>query len=172
MSASQFISDYLPIIGSSFVVYLILILLIRIFGQKQISDLNLQDFVMVLLIAEVTSHAMIKDDTTILGGTLSALTLFVTNKLINIVFYHFPRLRRKFEPQPTLVVINGQMVPDNMKKIQLNPDELQEILRENGHLSLSEVKYAIMEHDGKFSIIESEEGSGGQKPDEKESSAN
>ena len=49
--------DYLPIIGRTLLMYLIIISLLRIYGQKQIADLNLQDFVLVLLIAETSQHA-------------------------------------------------------------------------------------------------------------------
>lgn len=156
METTELILYYLSIVGRSFLMYLIIIALLRIFGQKQISDLNLQDFVMVILIAEVSHTGIIGEDTSVAGSVLSLLTLLATNKLINIVFFHYPTLRRKVEPHPHLLINKGQIVYENLRKIHLNVDELQEMIRENGNLSLKEVKYGIMENDGKFSIIPEE----------------
>ncbi len=145
--------DYLPIIGRTLLMYLIIISLLRIYGQKQIADLNLQDFVLVLLIAETSQHAMLGEDATLLGGVVSLLTPLTANKIMNIIFQRFPALRRKVEPQPWLIINQGTVLRENMEKINLNPDELQELLRENGLLSVKDVKYAIMEIDGSFSVI-------------------
>lgn len=165
MDFALLFQHYFPMVASTFVIYLSLVILLRLFGQKQISDLNLQDFVMVLLLAETTQHAMLKEDTTITGAILALLTIMITNKLINMLFFHFPALRRRLEPTPVLVINQGRLVEDGLKKLHLNVDELQELLRENGNLSLREVKYGIMEHDGKFSIIPADDQKSGKLHD-------
>lgn len=96
---------------------------------------------------------MVGEDATLLGGVVSLLTPLTANKIMNIIFQRFPALRRKVEPQPWLIINQGTVLRENMEKINLNPDELQELLRENGLLSVKDVKYAIMENDGSFSVI-------------------
>lgn len=171
MDIIDLLQQYLPIIGRSFLMYLVIILFLRIFGQKQISDLNLQDFVMVILIAEVSHSGMMGEDKTFAGSALSLLTILIANKLINILFFHFPKLQRKFEPQPHLLINQGEIIHENLKELHLSLDELQEILRENGNLSMKEIKFGIMEKDGKFSIIPYEDGQQKSANDKKESPA-
>lgn len=166
MNITDLLQQYLPLIGRSFIMYLVIILFLRIFGQKQISDLNLQDFVLVILIAEVSHSGIMGEDTSFAGSALSLLTLLIANRLINMIFFHFPKIRRKLEPKPHLIINHGKIDLENMRKIHLNLDELQEILRENGNLSMKEIKFGIMENDGKFSIIPTEEKEGSGSSDQ------
>ncbi len=151
-----FWSDYFPIIIRSFLIYSAIVIVMKLYGQKETGDFNMQDFVLVLLIAETTQHAMLGDNETLPGGFTAFFTIFFTDKLINRIFYRFPALKRTIEKPPAVVIARGNIMDKELKKLRLAREELYEMLREKGILSPREVRLAVIESDGEFSVIKEE----------------
>lgn len=87
------------------------------------------------------------------GGLLIATIIF-WNYAIDWLSYHFPFFDRLFNLPPLLIIKNGAVIKDNLRKELLSTDELMSKLREKGLTDLSQVKEAYMESDGQISIIE------------------
>lgn len=149
----MFSNPYFHVIISSLVVYIFIALAIRLFGKKEISQLTVIDLVFVLLISNAVQNAMVGADTSLEGGLLAALTLFLVNYIFKYLLYRFKGLNHILEGEPVILVSEGKIKDKNLRKVQLTTDELLEAIHEHGVSNIHDVNLAILEMDGKISII-------------------
>lgn len=145
--------DYLTIVFSSFTVYLFLIVGLRLFGKKELAQLSVPDLVFVLLISNAVQNAMVGSNSTLSGGLVAALTLFLTNRLFKWLIYKFPILQQTVQGQPIVLIYQGVAHDENMRKVQITLNELIETIREHGCSSINEVNLAMLETDGNISVL-------------------
>jgi len=144
---------YLIIAGSSVAVYIFILLALRLFGKKEISQLSVMDLVFVLLISNAVQNAMVGPDTSLLGGLCAAGTLFLLNGIFRLVTYKFPKLSRLMQGQAVMLIYQGSVIKENLRKTKISLDELNEALREHGASSAAEVDLAVLEQDGQISVL-------------------
>jgi len=146
-------NDYLSIVISSVAVYLFIVLAIRLFGKKELSQLSVIDLVFILLISNAVQNAMVGNNTTLSGGIVAASSLFIVNFLMKQAIYRFPSLSKFIQGEAIMLVYKGKMKIDNMHHTRITHDELMEAIREHGVASVSDVDLAILEVDGNISIL-------------------
>ena len=144
---------HLDIIARSAIIYIVVIVGLRLLGKRHVAQLSIVDLVLILLISNAVQNAMVGDDTTIVGGILAAATLLVINFALTYILYRFRPADRIFGGTPTLLVHNGEIIPAHLAQEKITPAELQQVIREHGIETVSEVKTGIMEVDGSISII-------------------
>jgi uncharacterized membrane protein YcaP (DUF421 family) len=144
---------YLTIALSSVAVYLFIIIAIRLFGKKEISQLSVIDLVFILLISNAVQNAMVGSDSTLAGGLVAAASLFVINFLFKLLLYKIPKLGRLIQGDPLILIYKGKIIHKNMAKARFTLDELKEAVREHGVALIEDVDLAILEADGNISII-------------------
>ena len=135
------------------IIYLVLLLGLRILGKREIAQLSVIDFVLVLLIANAVQNAMVGDDTSLTGGVVAAVALFLINFLFRWLVIRNKRFTRLLEGEPVTLVYNGKMLHRNMRKVQITESELMAVIREHGVTSVSEVDLAILEMNGAISVL-------------------
>lgn len=145
--------QYLSIVLSSATIYLSIVIAIRLFGKKELSQLSVVDLVFILLISNAVQNAMVGPDTTLLGGLVAAGTLFAVNYLFKLVLYKFPKLGQIIQGEPVILVYKGEINHKNMVKVKFTLEELKEAVREHGVSLIEDVDLAILETDGNISII-------------------
>ena len=123
---------YLIIAGSSAAVYVFILLALRLFGKKEIAQLSVVDLVFVLLISNAVQNAMVGPDTSLLGGLCAAGTLFAFNGLFKLLTYKFPKLSRLMQGQAVMLIYQGSVIKENLRKTKISAEELEEALREHG----------------------------------------
>jgi uncharacterized membrane protein YcaP (DUF421 family) len=111
------------------------------------------DLVVLLLISNAVQNAMVGPDTSLLGGILAAGVLLALNALLARLRLRWPRLRRVLEGSPTLLVLHGAVLPDHLRKEGLDPETLEEALREHGVADVADVEMAVLEIDGSISVV-------------------
>jgi len=146
-------NNYLRIIGSTLTVYLFIVIAIRLFGKKELAQLSVVDLVFILLISNAVQNAMVGPDATLLGGLVAASTLFVVNYLLKYLQYRFPQFGKIVQGDATMLVYQGKILEEHMKRAKITTDELMEAVREHGVKSVKEVDLAIMEVDGSISVL-------------------
>jgi uncharacterized membrane protein YcaP (DUF421 family) len=146
-------NDYLSIVISSVAVYVFMILAIRLFGKKELSQLSVIDLVFILLISNSVQNAMVGSNTTLWGGLIAASALFVVNFIMKQAIYRFPSLGKFIQGEAIMLVYKGKMKIENMHRTRITHDELMEAVREHGVDSISDVDLAILEVDGNISIL-------------------
>lgn len=145
--------EYLNIVISSMTVYIFIIIAIRLFGKKELSQLSVIDLVFILLISNAVQNAMVGPDTTLIGGLVAAGSLFIVNYMFKLMLYKFPRLGQIIQGEPLLLIYKGEVNHKNMMKVRFTLDELKEAVREHGVALLEDVDLAVLETDGNISIV-------------------
>ena len=145
--------SFLKVIFSTAVVYIFIIVAIRLFGKKELAQLSVIDLVFILLISNAVQNAMVGPDTSLVGGLIAAATLFILNFGFKFLLYKFPSLGKALQGEAIMLVYNGKLMTENLKRARITVAELEEAAREHGVDSLAEVNLAILEVDGNISIL-------------------
>lgn len=135
------------------IVYLALTVGLRLVGGRQLGQLSLPDFVVVLLIANSVQNAMVGSDVSIQAGLASAATLLVANLALERLVRRSARLGRALEGEAVLLVKDGELLRANLDREGIDDGELRSILREHGVEDPSGVRVAYLEPDGTVSVI-------------------
>lgn len=147
------INGYIQIMFSCIVIYLFIILAIRLFGKKELSQLSVIDLVFILLISNAVQNAMVGTDSSLLGGIVAAASLFLANFALKYLMYRFPKFSRAIQGEPLLLIYKGKLNHKNMEKAKLSIDEMKEAVREHGVTLIEDVDLAVLETDGNISVL-------------------
>lgn len=143
---------YEPIIRGT-VVYLFIFLVVRILGKKKLGELALFDLVLLIIMSAAVRNAIIGLDQSITAGLICVSVLGVLNTLINNLSFHFRWFEKILEGQPEVIILNGKIHKKVLKREKISDAELFEALREHEIMNPEDVKCAILETDGKISVI-------------------
>lgn len=144
---------YLRIILSSVAVYFFIIIAIRLFGKKELSQLSVVDLVFILLISNSVQNAMVGSNTSLSGGIVAAAALFLTNFIFKNILYRFPRFGKLIQGSAIMLIYEGELLKENAAKAKISLDEIMEALREHGVSDIEEVDLAVLEVDGNISVL-------------------
>lgn len=147
------IIPFLEITGRSVAVYLFMILAIKFFGKKELSQLSVIDLVFILLISNSVQNAMVGPSTTLEGGITAAASLFIINSILKQFLFRDKKVNEWIQGSPVILVHDGKIIEDHLKNEKITHGELEAAIREHGVNSLSEVNLAILEVDGNISIL-------------------
>src|SRR5438309_11365713 len=100
--------EYLNITARSVVVYLFIIIAIRIFGKKELSQLSVIDLVFILLISNSVQNAMVGPNTSLWGGVVAATSLFLVNIILENAFFRSKKLSHLIQGDSIMLVYNGK----------------------------------------------------------------
>ena len=146
-------NPYLDITLRSVSVYFFMILALRIFGKKQLSQLNTADVILILLISNSVQNAMVGNNTSLYGGIVAALALFAINFVFKKVMSKSSIIKNLVQDTPEILIHNGKIEFKTIGRLGITNDELQEAMREHGVEYYKDVKLAMFEIDGSISII-------------------
>ena len=144
---------FLSIALRSIAVYFFIIIAIRIFGKKELSQLSVTDLVFILLISNSVQNAMVGPDSTLLGGLTAAGALFLFNFLLKQIGFRDKRFNKLIQGSPVILIHDGILAEENLRKEKISHDELEIAVREHGVKSFQDVNLAILETDGNISIL-------------------
>ena len=143
----------LDLVLRAVVVYGFVSVMLRLGGNKQLGDMYPADLVLILLVSNSVQNSMNAGDNSLVGGLVSAAVLFLINYLISKGSNRFKFLSRVLEGTPKILVHNGKLNSELLKKENLSREELLRALRANGLVSIDQARYVILEPNGKFSVI-------------------
>lgn len=134
-------------------VYLFLIVGLRLAGKRELAQLNPFDLVVLLTLSNTVQNAIIGDDNSVSGGIIGATTLLVVNYVMVRFFYSHDKLDRVIEGDPDVLIDNGQLKQERLKKELITRTELEAAARRQGFASLDECDRAVLEPGGTISFI-------------------
>lgn len=146
-------NPYLDIILRSVAVYLFMLIAIRLFGKKELSQLNTADIILILLISNSVQNAMVGSNSSLQGGLVAALVLFVVNFIVKKVMFKSKTISQLVEDKPEILIHDGKLDFKALARLEITSQELEEVIREHGLQHFNEVKLAMMEIDGNISVI-------------------
>ncbi len=138
------------------IVYLALLLLLKMFGKRELAQLNPFDLVVLLILSNTVQNAIIGNDTSLSGGLVGAVVLLVFNWIVVRFFYQHKRIDAFFEGEPTVLVQDGKLVRDCCARERITEAELLAAIRRQGFGDLTQVKEAVLETSGAISVIPKE----------------
>lgn len=134
-------------------VYLFLIILLRLTGKRQVGQLAPFDLVLLLVLSNAVQNSMNGGDNSITGGLISAGTLVGMNWLISLGTYKSKKLEALIEGRPEVLIHNGKLFEEVMKREKLTHHELNAALRGAGCACVEEVHLAVLENNGQINIV-------------------
>jgi uncharacterized membrane protein YcaP (DUF421 family) len=134
------------------VVYLVLVVLLRIFGKRELAQLNPFDLVVLLSLSNTVQNAIIGDDNSVSGGVIGAISLLTINWLVVRVLFRSPRLTRVLEGRPAILVRDGQLDKRALERESLTREELVEVIHRQGFEDFHEVRRCELEPNGTFYV--------------------
>lgn len=134
------------------IVYLVLVALLRLFGKRELAQLNPFDLVVLLSLSNTVQNAIIGDDNSVSGGVIGALGLLTINWLVVRLLFRSPRLTRLFEGRAAVLVRDGQIDARALERESLTREELVQAIHRQGFEDLDQVRRCQLEPNGTFSI--------------------
>jgi uncharacterized membrane protein YcaP (DUF421 family) len=143
------------------VVYVVVLLLLRVAGKRELGQMSPVDLVVILVIANAVQNAMTGGDNSLIGGVVAATTLVGMNMVFARVAHRIPYLGHLFESEPTPLLEDGKLNKRNLNRENVELEELMMAAREHGIDDIEKVDSAYLERDGSISIIPKEAGGKG-----------
>jgi len=143
----------LTIIVRSVIIYLVVLILFRIMGKRQLGQMQPFELVLTLIIADLATIPMAEVSVPVLHGVVPLFTLVLLHYILTLLSKISPKFGAFISGKP-VIVINSQGIDYKaLKQLNLSVDDLFEAMREQGYFSLDQVEFAIMETNGKMSVL-------------------
>lgn len=135
------------------IVYAFLVISLRLAGKRELVQLNPFDLVVLLTLSNTVQNAIIGNDNSVTGGVIGAATLLAVNYLVVRFLYGHQTLERLVEGDADVLVEDGQVKEERLKKELITRAELEMAARKQGLDSLDEVERAVLESGGSISFV-------------------
>ena len=135
------------------ILYFLIMLGLRLMGKRQIAELEPSELVLTMLISDLAAVPMQDFGIPLLSGIIPIATLLALALLLSQLFLHNLKFRNLFCGTPSLLIRNGEVQQEELRKNRYTLDELLEELRGQGISSIRDVKYAVLENSGKLSVL-------------------
>jgi uncharacterized membrane protein YcaP (DUF421 family) len=137
----------------AYVILLALVILIRLFGKRELAQLNPFDLVVLLTLSNTVQNAIIGDDTSVVGGVIGAFALLGTNYVVVRFLYRHERLEEFVEGRADILIQNGRVIKARLDQEAVTIAELEAAAHRQGFSSLRDVDRAVLESGGTISFI-------------------
>lgn len=143
----------MDIVLRGIVVFAFLLVLTRIIGRRELSSLQPFDLILLIILGDAVQQGLTQDDYSLTGAGLAIGTIAVLQVLVSWIGYRFPRTRPILEGTPIIIVQDGVVIERNSKRERLSVEEIAEQARLQGIAHLADVRWAVLETNGKISYI-------------------
>src|SRR5688572_26152247 len=137
-------------------IYVFLMLALRAMGKRELSKMSAFELVMLLLIPELFSQAAVGEDFSMTNAVIATSTLLTLVLLTSIASHLSARVHNVVSGTPTVLVRSGRYIEDNMNRERIAPDELLAEMHKAGYERIEQIRWAILEDDGKISLVPAE----------------
>jgi uncharacterized membrane protein YcaP (DUF421 family) len=134
-------------------VYAFLVISLRLSGKRELVQLNPFDLVVLLTLSNTVQNAIIGDDNSVSGGIIGATSLLTVNYLVVRFLYGHKRIDQLVEGHSDVLIENGAVRLDRLKKELISPTQLEAAARKQGFESLNDVQKCILEPGGNLTFI-------------------
>ncbi len=142
------------------IIFILLIVVMRLMGKRQIGEMQPFEFIVTLVIADLACIPMADTSIPLLYGVISVLTLFILHQVFSLLEQASDKIKGVISGKPSIVINKDGVNIKELRKNNMNIDDLIESMRNLGYFSLDELDYAIFESNGKLSAFESKNKSG------------
>jgi uncharacterized membrane protein YcaP (DUF421 family) len=135
-------------------IYVMLVLVFRLTGKRSIGEITTFDFLLLLVISEAVSSALLADDSSITGAAIAVMTLIGLDVALSLAKNRWPTLDRLLEDVPVVLYHDGKLVKERMAKERIAEDDILEAARElHGLERFDQIEKAVLERRGYITIV-------------------
>ncbi len=145
--------DIVKVLINSIVAFVYLFIIARLMGKKQIAQLTFVDYVIGISIGSIAAEFATDVDTPWYYYILSIAIFFVLNLFISLIFNKAQWLKRLLQGTPSVLINDGKIDYDELKRCKLDLYDLMSLARERNIFDLSEISYAVLEVNGQLSVL-------------------
>jgi len=135
------------------ILYILVVIVMRIMGKRQIGQLQPFEFVITIMIAELAAIPMQNTGVPLINGIIPILTLLIAQLTFSFVTLKSERLRGIICGKPSVLIHSGKIVEKELQRQNYNLNDLIEQLRSKSYPNVSDVEFAILETSGQISVI-------------------
>ena len=135
------------------ILYLTMIVVIRLMGKRQIGQMEPSEFVVSMMVANLATIPMEDDGIALFAGFVPILTILGAELILSYLNLKNSRIRKLLCGKPVILIENGTILQQNLRKVRISLDELTGHLREKDVLDIRSVQYAILETNGNLSVF-------------------
>jgi uncharacterized membrane protein YcaP (DUF421 family) len=143
----------LQVVIATVVVYLVFVLLLRLLGQRTVSTLSVVDLASVMAMGALVGRTVLLAVPTLATGLVALVTLLASHRVVGAL-RGAPAVGRWLRPEPVVLVRDGELLPEQMRRARVTDDEMRQQLRLAGITSMSQVACAILERNGQISVLQ------------------
>ena len=135
------------------IVYVVMVSAVRLMGKRQIGELEVTDLVTTLLVSEIASLPITDTSIPLSHAVIPIVIVIVLEVVSSALTVLFPKIKNLVTARPSTLIKNGKLCRHSMMEARLSLDELISELRQSGYVDIDEVLYAILEKNGKITIV-------------------
>lgn len=143
----------LTILLRTIIIYIVLSVIMRLMGKRQIGELEVTDLVTTLLISEVAALPVTSQDIPLSHAVIPMITVLFLEVLSSVILIRFPAWKNLVSARPTLIIEGGRLDQNALRNLRISVDELFSEIRQQGYPDLSQIDCAILEKNGKLTVV-------------------
>ena len=143
----------LTIFIRTIIIYTLLSVIMRIMGKRQLGELDVGELVITILLSEIASLPITNPEKSMFDAIIPITTLAILEIFFSSLILKYPKVKKFLASKPSVIISHGRLDRKTMKKVRISIEDLISQIRQNGIFDLDEVDYAILEENGKMSII-------------------
>jgi uncharacterized membrane protein YcaP (DUF421 family) len=133
--------------------YAFVILVLRTMGRRELSSLGPVDLVMLIVLGDAIQQGLTQDDYSVTGAVIAVTTIAAMQVLTSYLSFRSKSARKLLEGQPIVILQDGRLLEDNLRRERMTPDEIAEEMRLQQIASFDDVQWAILENNGQISFV-------------------
>lgn len=143
--------------GRAVVIYVLVLVMVKLMGKREVGQLSSLDFVVGVMIGSVAAIPMEDAQIPLLPALVPIVVLAGMEIIVSVLSLNNYKIRRFVQDKPTIVINDGRLIKENMAEIRMNSDELKQELRKYGIADINEVEEGTLESGGTFTVIKKKE---------------
>jgi uncharacterized membrane protein YcaP (DUF421 family) len=143
------------------VVFLLLLLVTRLTGKRQLSEMRAFEFVLLVVLGDLIQQGVTQEDYSLTGVFLAVGTFTLLSVVLSYLSWRLPRARGLLTGTPTLIVRDGRLLEDVLRYERLPSDEVLQAMRAAGIRDVGQVQIGLLEPNGKYSFFTNDSGASG-----------
>lgn len=135
------------------VAFLFVYFLTRVIGRRELSSLQPFDLIMLVMIGDLVQQGVTQNDFSVTGALLVGGTITLLTVGVSYLSFRFPRLRPALDGEPVIILEDGKPIDRNLRRNRITVEELAAAARQEQLASLEDVRWAVLETNGRISFI-------------------
>jgi uncharacterized membrane protein YcaP (DUF421 family) len=133
--------------------YVFIVVVMRVIGRRELSSLTAVDLVLLIVLGDAIQQGLTQDDYSVTGAVIAVATISAVQVASSYVAFRSKRARKVIEGEPIVVIQDGTVLQNNLKRERLTEDDVAEEMRMQQIGSFDEVQWAILETNGQISFV-------------------